>query len=160
MGLVLVGTTILDADGNHSSYVIHLPLGALTLAAITSFAQYVASTTDLVSDGKITSVRATVEVDLPGGLKANPVAGSNVQEGGLVQFDVTGSPYAHSVRVPSWKQAAFTGKEINWGDAGATAWRLMMLNGHLDDGMMVIPCDPHELDLINVVSGKKSFRRK
>lgn len=160
MALVLIGTTVLDADGNHSSYVIHVPLGALTLAAITGFAQYVATTTDGVSDGKITSVRATVEVDLPGGLKANPVAASNVQEGGLVQFDALGNPYAHSVRVPAWKQAAFTGKEINWGDPGATAWRLMMLNGHLDDGVMVIPCSPHEEDLTNVVSGKKSFRRK
>jgi len=132
----------------------------LTLAAVTGFAGDVATRTDGVSDCKIDSVRATIEITLPGGLKADPVAGSNVQEGGLVTFDALDTPYAHSVRVPGWKQAGFTGKEINWADAGATAWRLMMLNGILEDGMMVLPCSPHEEDLVSVVSGVKSFRRK
>jgi len=160
MSLYIVGVTVLDADGNTKSHDVKVPAGSLTLAAIEGFAQFYAEKVDAVSEAKVTSIRVTWELTPSGVIKPNPVAGSNVQEAALVQFDAAGTPYAWSVSVPAWIAAAFSGKSVNWVNGAALAWKNLMLDGATYDAQLVAPCDKYENDLTSVVSGVKRFRRK
>lgn len=160
MSLFVVGVTVLDADGNNKQTDVKVPAGVLTKANIEAFAQQYASIVDSASEGKVVGLRVTWELTPPGTVKPNPNVGSNVQEAALWTFDAADTPYAYSVSVPAWLQAAFTGKEVNQAHGAALAFKNLMLTGYNDGGTFIIPSDKYENDLTAVISAVKRFRRK
>lgn len=94
--------TILDSLGVTASAPFYLQFpDASTLAEINTAVQAILTDLDDVTDGQI--LRATIEIDaiLPGGLKSAPVAGSEVERGGLFNWFQTGIKYKFGVLVPA-----------------------------------------------------------
>lgn len=154
-----VSFTVLDADGNNSSVVFKVPVGTLTLAQITEYAQEQATNTDACIEGQITEVRVVLDVALPGGLKGAPVALSNVQEGALFSFQAADTKYKHGIRLPSFKQAYFTGKEVDQTEPDVAGWLTGVITGLDASGTNVPACDNYGNDLTSVAKAYKSFRR-
>lgn len=159
MALVHVGVKMLDDDGDTSTFAVKVPLGALTLAQITGFAQAWATEIDDMTDGKITGLSVIIGVTLPGGLKADPVQYSEVQKGALLSFSAAGTAYRHSIRIPAVTPSKFTGNVLNSADADVAAVITIMEDGVDIGGVDVLPCDKYENDIVAYIEGVKSFRR-
>lgn len=158
MSLVHVGFRIADADGDTSSMSVQVPLGALTLAHLVEFAEELAVLIDDSIDGVIQAITVATAVSLPGGLQASPVAGSEVQKGGLLSFVAAGTPYRWSVRVPAMTPAKFTGNLVDDTDSDIAALIAAFEDGLDSSGTTVSPCDKYENDLTAYIEGVKSFR--
>lgn len=151
--------SIQDADGDRHSVVIPVPRGTLTLPQITGFMEAQAALIDEVTDGQIVEMRVEVQVAVPSGLKANPVANSEVQKGALFTFGLNGTSYAHSIRVPAFKPSLFAGKEVNTSDTDVTALVDSIVTGLTIASAPVAPSNPFELDITGLTTAKKSFRK-
>lgn len=160
MALVHVGLRCLDADGDVSTFAVKLPLGSLTLAQITGFAEGWATEVDDMTDIKIEAINVIIGVDLPGGLKADPVDYSEVQKGALLSFAATGTGYRHSIRIPGVTPSLFTGNALNDANEHVAAVIAIMEDGVDVVGVDIEPCDRYENDIISYIEGVKSFRRK
>lgn len=128
---VLQTVTFLDADGNRSSMPLYYVFDdtSLTLAQLRSEAQTNVSQLDAISDGQVVGTTLTLSLALPGGLKASPAAGSNVQETGLNTFNlITPAGKAFAYDIPAIAQVVLSGKTINQGNAGWQAWRDRIVN--------------------------------
>lgn len=128
--LFLVSCTIRDAKTlstarkrNKMPVSFFFPVGALTLAQITAVHDAVLAAVDGVTGGVIESSSISLFPELPAGLKANPEAASDVQEGALLSFDLTNSNYVDSVFIPAVKQSLVgaDGQSIDIADALITA---------------------------------------
>jgi hypothetical protein len=146
--------SIVDDDGNAKSMPIYIPAGA-TVANIQAFSDAMAPLLDDVLDGVINAVTLSIGLTLPGGLKSSPVAGSNVQEGALISFDVASSNYSHSIFVPAWAQAFFSGSQVTLEDTEPGLFATQMVSG----SNTIAPSDRAGLDLTSVLSGSKRFRK-
>jgi hypothetical protein len=151
--------SIQDADGDRHSVVIPVPRGTLTLPEITGFMEQQAALLDAVIDGKVVEMRVEVQVAVPAGLKANAVANSEVQKGALFTFDLDGTGYAHSIRIPAFTPALFSGNAVNTADADVTALVNSITTGLTISGTPVAPSNPFEFDIEGLSSAKKSFRK-
>jgi hypothetical protein len=158
MSLVHVGFRIADADGDTSSMSVKVPLAALTLAELVEFAEELAVLIDDSIDGVIQEITIQTSVDLPGGLQASAVAGSEVQKGGLLSFTAADTPYRWSVRVPAMTPAKFTGNVVDDTDDDIIALIAAFEDGLDATGTTVEPCDKYENDLTAYIEGVKSFR--
>lgn len=159
MALLHIGVSIIDDDGDVSTCVIKVPQGTLTLAEMVEFGQEIATLVDAISDGKITEISLILNLQLPGGLKANPVAFSEVQKGGLFAFSANGTPYRHSVRVPALTPSLFAGNAINTADADVAAFIAAMEDGLDATGTQVQPSNKYEMDIVSLLTAVKSHRR-
>lgn len=160
MSLVHVGYRVRDADGDTSTFGVKLPLGILTMAELIGFAEQFAAKVDAVIDGVIDSITVSVSVALPGGLATVPEDYCEVQKGALFSFACADTAYRHSLRVPAFCEAKFSGNEVNTGDAQVIAFRAGLITGESVGGTMVEPCDKYENDLESLIEAVKSFRRK
>lgn len=146
--------SIVDDDGNAKSMPIYIPSGA-TIANIQAFSDAMAPLLDDVIDGVIGYVTLSIGLTLPGGLKSSPVAGSNVQEGALISFDVASSNYRHSIFVPAWAQTFFSGAQVTLEDTEPGLFATQMVSG----SNSIAPSDRAGLDLTSVLDGIKRFRK-
>lgn len=160
MALRHFGISILDADGDVSSMEIKTVAGAETLAQLTQYAQDMAVLIEPLTDGAITEIRLVVAIPLPGGLTAIPVANCEVQKGALFTFTASGTAYKHSIRIPAFVPAKFSGKNVNSADADVIVFQTAMLAGLNIGGTVIQPSDKYENDLLAVSSAVKSHRRK
>jgi len=149
-----------DADGDQTTEVIHVPDGSATLTELETFGQMSADLLDAVSDASIDRITLTVSIPLSGNGKVSPVANSEVQKGGLMGFSVNGSNYRHSLRIPAFTPALFSGNSINTGDTDVAAFITAMQTGVDVGGKILVPCDKYENDIVSLISARKSFRRK
>jgi len=154
------GFSVLDADGDTSSFEVKIPTGAETLAQLTEFGQEMAVLVDGCIDGQITEIRLISTIALPVALKDAPVALCEVQKGALFLFGVAGSEYKHSIRIPAWTPTKFTAKAVNQTAANVPELITGLLTGVDCAGLVLAPCDKAERDLTALVTAKKSFRRK
>lgn len=141
-----------DADGNKKSLPVYVPASA-TLANLQLFSDALAALLDDHTDAQITAISATVGLTTPGGLKTEPVAGSNVQEGALLSFSLAASNYSHGVFVPGWAQADFSGSEVV--DENITSLIAQFVSG----SNSVLPTSREGLDIDGYIDGKKKFRK-
>lgn len=141
-----------DADGNRKSLPVYVPAAA-TLANLQLFSDALVALLDDHTDAQVTGITATVGLTTPGGLKTEPVAGSNVQEGALLSFGLAASNYTHGVFVPGWAEADFSGAEVV--DENITALIAQFVTG----SNSVAPTSREGLDIDAYVDGSKRFRK-
>lgn len=159
MALTLVSLTIRDADGDKDTVAMYIPTGSLDIADFQGFVNTVAPLVDAITDGVIESANITVGATLPGGLNDTPVAGCEVQKGGLFQLSANGTPYTHSVRVPALTPSLFTGDNINLADTAISNFTSVLVSGTTPVSTLVSPSNKYEMDLTSVKAGVKSFRK-
>jgi hypothetical protein len=147
-----------DADGNRATTIISLPSTTL-FADLTDFASDAAILLDAVSDAVITDIAITYTVALPGGIKTDPVANSNVQESALFTLNAANTVYKAGIRVPALVQAMFTGREVDTTDADITALVNALVSGLTENGNNVSPTDKFANDLTGLSKAVKVFRK-
>lgn len=108
-----------ESDTREASVPINIPTGS-TVAEIQAFADAIAPEIDALTEGKVASASVTINLTLPGGLKADPVAGSFNERGGLITFDTTG-PRADSVRIPAMNKTIMPGDSFALTDTDVAA---------------------------------------
>ncbi len=152
--------TVLDADGNRKSVPIYFSYdSAATLSAILAYCAVTLADLDLILDGQIVKQTVTLEIALPSsGIKTAPVAGSNVQESGLITY-LTDAPIKRSFGqdLPAFKQGKFTGKVINLADTDVAAWTARMTA----TGTTLLATNQDFLaHLVSAPKGLKTFRKQ
>lgn len=152
--------TIEDADGNRKSVPIYFTYdSAATLSAILAYCAVTLTDLDAILDGQIVAQSITLDIALPSsGIKTAPVAGSNVQESGLITY-LTDAPIKRSFGqdLPAFAQAKFSGKVINLADTDVTTWTARMIA----TGTTLLAANQDFLaHLASVVKGVKTFRKQ
>lgn len=129
----LLSFGILDATGVVKSFPDYLSYddAVATLSSLVTYCQATAVLLDAVTEGKLVSIGLTLNVALPGGLKANPVAGSDVEETGLITYTTEVSGRSWGEDIPAFIQSAFVGKNINQADTDVQAWTNHQANAAL-----------------------------
>lgn len=150
----ILSYSIVDDDGNAKSMPIYIPSG-VSVTNIQAFSDAMAPLLDDVIDGVINAVTLSIGLTLPGGLKSSPVAGSNVQEGALISFDVASTNYNFSIFVPAWAQTFFSGVQVTLEDTEPGLFLTQMVSG----SNSTFPTDRSGGDLTAVLSGIKRFRK-
>lgn len=165
MSVVLHSLTLQDAKltstgrvKNRQNVAVYVPLGAQTIADLTAWSAAFAEAVDNVTEAEIVGVNITLFPDLPGGLKSSPVAGSDVQEGGLITFDLTGSDYTDAVRIPAYLGSLFAADGQTIPDSGATNALVDLLIG-VDGVIDTAASNRFEVEYLGYLTGKKSFRK-
>jgi len=165
MAVVLHSLTIQDAKltstgrvKNRQNVAVYVPLGSQTIADLTAWNAAYAEAVDNVTEGEIVATNITLFPDLPGGIKSSPVAGSDVQEGGLITFDLTGSDYTDAVRIPAYLQSLFAADGQSIPDSGATNALVDLLLG-VDGVIDTAASNRFEVVYLGYSTGKKSFRK-
>lgn len=164
MARVLISATIRDAKTLATARVRNKQVSsefindtAMTLADITAHHDEFIQKLDDVTDGVIESSSITIYPALPAGLKASPVAGSDVQEGASLSFAVTGSNYSEAFRVPAIKSTLLGADGQSVPNAGDMATFITFLTG---GGTSAHPAvDKAGVDIAAFIAGKKSFRK-
>jgi hypothetical protein len=150
----IISYTIEDADGNQTTFPVYYPQAGVDFADVVDFATDFTPILDGVTDGKITRVRAQIELIL-GTHKSDAVAGSNIQEGGLIPYDADGTTLGYSEFVPAFKQSLFVGKSIDMGATAVTDF----VSGQVAPPASVTPSDKYGNVLVSAGQGVKRFRK-
>ncbi len=156
---VLITYTVQDADGDSASVPLYGTFDDVTvdLAALSGYAQARASELNDITDVKPTKISITVYPALPSGMKATPVAGSDVEKTGLLTFNLT-SPTgkAYSQDIPGFFDAGFAGDTVNPVGTEIEAWVDSMTSPSL---AVRITNNFWTSTLENLRRGLKSFRK-
>lgn len=117
----LVSIQVVDADGTAKAF--DLPIryddATATLASLAAWVSGLGVSLDTVTDGKVTKIRLSILIPLPGGIKASANANSINERTGLITFSASGTPNAYGVDVPALLPSLFSADTIP--DAGAIA---------------------------------------
>jgi len=153
MADTLLSMAIRDADGDKKRVQVFLP-AATTQAAIVTFSDSFAALMDAVIGGKIDEISYTISIPVPGGLKADPVADTEVQKGALLSYD-NASRYKWGQYIPTWLDDNFTGDEINPGGTGVSAFLAAYSAGLAGTN----PTNGYSDDLTALAASRKAFRK-
>lgn len=159
MAQSILSYTVEDADGDQKSVPFYFPDSAISAADLQDASDTLATFLDGVIDGKIIAANLTRGIDLPGTLKANPVANSEVQKGALLHFRRAGQTRIFSIFVPSWTPAKFTGDVVNNAAAGVSTLTSTIVDGITEASGDVDISDEFGNDLNLYVDGEKRFRK-
>ena len=150
-----------DEKGKTSSTEMNLP-DATSVADVRLFAQQFAVLLNDLTTGALTKVTVSLDVTPSSGVRTVAAAGSDVEEGGRFQFNVTGGFYTH-MRVPTFDESKVNAgsSSINLTDADVAAYTTAMATG-LDltaaGGSGVIqPCDKRGTDVTGLSSASEQF---
>lgn len=152
-----LSATAEDAAGQHQTFNVHVPRGALTLATITTFWQDFMLLADVLMDAKIISGQVTVDIP-PAGVKANAVANSRVHRGANFLFNCDQTPYKYGVRLPGFTPSFFSGLNVVT-NADTTAFETALTAGILTGGVQVNPSNQDGLDVLSLSSKRESNRK-
>lgn len=155
----LVSYTIEDDKGYKGSLPLYMLYddATATLAGILSTVDSMNTLVDNITEGKIVSVGITLYPTLGAGLKATPVANSDVEESGLFTFPLLNLPSkSFSIDVPALIQAAFVDDAINTANTAIAAWLDEVNNG---SSTLVVFNDVWSSGLDTVRKARKSFRK-
>jgi len=150
-----ISIKITDAKNKSKRSHVYAQTGG-TLIELQNFVDANAPLIDAIIEGQITAITFTRALVIPGGLKGAPVANCDVEEGANMLFDVAATNYNHGIRLPSLLQTLFTGEEVDITDLDVIAWSNNIINGVAG----VVPSDRYGGDVIGLLSGAKTFRRK
>lgn len=129
-----------------------------TLSQLTAYASTTLLKLDAVTEAQATYVAITLYPSLPGsGIKTAPVAGCDVEESGLLTYQLTTpSSRSYGQDIPAFLQSAFVNGVIDLADTDVAAWTAQMLN----TGTVVLPTnDFFASTLAAITRGVKSFRK-
>lgn len=122
--------TVEDADGDRVAVPVYSKFpDSTTLSAIAAALSVEVDDLDAITEGKIIAQTLTLTFALPGTLKADAVANSDVELVGLLTF-ITDAPNgkAMSQAIPAYIHTGFTGDVVNEANTDFQAWRDLMLN--------------------------------
>jgi hypothetical protein len=141
-----------DGAGRKAVQRIHVPSG-LTIAQIETWFDAMIAELDPVTDCVLVGASVSVELSIPGGLKASAAADSKVENGALFSFLCAGNYYTRT-RLPAIKDTMMVDNStaVDTSDEDVAAWLTLMTTG---DGT-VAPCDSREADITSLVSAKFS----
>jgi hypothetical protein len=123
MAEFLLSVTEMDSLGVTATHNVNLTIaGTQTVDDVGAELNTYLPLLDAIIDTQIIRARAIWEVDLPGGLKAAPVANSEVQRGMLQQWDQANSIYSASTVVPGVSTAVAPNKKVNVANTDYVAW--------------------------------------
>lgn len=112
----IVSIRVQDAVGVVKAYEEYVTYddATATLASLLTAVQLRVTNLDNMTDGKVLSSTLRLFMALPGGIKADPVAGSDCEETGLVTF-ITSSPGSkvYSLDIPAISQDHLVGRTID-----------------------------------------------
>lgn len=89
---------------------------------------------DAVTGAVIANATVNIDVTLPGGIKATPIAGSEVERGALFNWSQLGIKYKFGILVPALRSTLIVNGKINLADAAVSAWNALMstIGGDVD----------------------------
>lgn len=129
-----------------------------TLANLIAAMQGMATQIDGVSEARLNKLRMTLDVALPSGINvAKPVAGSDLEETGLITFSVNGNIYNYGVDVPGYLQSEFTGKNIPISGSGPSVNLENFLIATATGGIKWT--DKGKFQLFAPIRARKTFRK-
>lgn len=150
---------VIDADGSPKSTVIYglYDSTLVTLNDLLAWMRVTAGYFDSITDAKVISITAQLNVSLPLGLKGAAVAGSNVEETGLLSFGLNGlDGRSYGQDIPAIKQSILSGKTINQAATEMVTWLNRMVTGST-----ITPCEDKFTYFLTTPLRKavKTFRR-
>ena len=155
----LVSFSIADSDGDSGTMAVFVQ-NNLTIAQYADFVSEFAPILDAVTGGKLTGASVTLGLTLPEGLKEAFDANIENQKGALFSFD-SGARYKYGLRVPAFKPALFSGKNVNLEGAGVPAFINAITAGVAVTGSgTVVFRDGYDNSPLVLMSATKSHRRK
>lgn len=117
-----LSATVVDELGTEASTVAYLMVDPTqTLATLAASAQAWAADLDAVTGGKIVKLSAILLPGVPGGLKAAPLAGSRVEQTGVINFQDATTGHRFGMAIPSIADSKIVGGKINLSDAAIQA---------------------------------------
>jgi len=148
---------MLDVEGGRkSTFPVRIPSGD-TLADIQTYVDFFAPLLDDTSGSQLTAVEVTMALNLPAGLKANPVAGTYNERGGLITFDTSGMR-ADSVFIPGILATIASGEgEFSLADAAIAA--LIVALTTPEAGTAIRPRTTHDYQFVTARKGARTFRK-
>jgi hypothetical protein len=154
MATLLYSAQVLDADGNRTAVAVYAKHTTATLAQLITWGTDLGDVIDAALDSKVEKL--SLQIDIPlGSPKSDPVAGSNIQETGLITFDASGTPYNFSLDMPGYIQSGFDGKVIDQTNAAFEALRDYLITA----SNTIIGTDRYNDTLLSVVKARKTFRK-
>jgi hypothetical protein len=151
-----VSLSIRDADGDIKSVYVFAGNGN-SLSQLTGIVTQLALYLDPCIGGVIESASMVIGATLPGGLKTDAVAGSEVQRGALLSYLPENTVYRASYFFPSWLDAGFSGNEVsNTGDFATLIQALTQPMGSFPPGHIT---DRNANNLSAYIEGVKKFRK-
>jgi hypothetical protein len=116
-----------DALGVTASVPYYLSIAdTQTVAELNTAMAAILTDLDPVTGAAIANATVNISVTLPGGIKATPAAGSEVERGGLFNWSQLGIKYKFGVLVPALKQSVIVNGKINLADAAVSTWNALM----------------------------------
>lgn len=158
MGIFSVLYSIVDSKDATSTTEIAVP-DSFSLVQITGFATSMAALIDAAIKGKITRVGVVIAVTLPGGLKTEPDADSDVEEGARFQFNSVGG-FLTGFRLPTFDEAYIPSntKAVDITDPVVAPIITAMTTGITVGGTPVTPSDKREADIVSLKSAVEQFQ--
>lgn len=156
---LLLSFRIADENGSTKSYQEYGSFddATATLASLLTAVQLRATNLDGMTDGKIESMAVTLYWALPGGIKADPVAGSDVEETALMTFtsEAPGGK-VFSEDIPAAAQAIFVGRTVDPADAAVVSYVNALKS---QAGTIINKDDKWAYGLTALKAGAKKFRK-
>lgn len=153
----LASIQLVDAVGESTSFDQPFTFNdaVTTFANLIAWLQGLAVSLDTVTEGKITKIRVSILIPLPGGLKTAAVADSDNEETGLITMQANGTAYAYGVDVPAFLQSKFTGNQVNLTDTVVAAFTTYLQTTTTG----IVPTDKYKDALTANIRGVKTFRK-
>lgn len=155
---VIVSVRISDADGEIFSMPLYgTAADTVTLAQIVLAVAAVITDLDAILDGKVIKAGCCIDVTLPGGLKTDPVDGSEIERTGLLRTANATSGRSWSIDIPAFAYDKFVSgmNQVNMVDSDVQAFAT---NFSVNAGNIVWT-DPYGNVLTDILSGAKTFRK-
>jgi hypothetical protein len=152
MADVLVGFSVqvVDAQGDKATFLVWKKMADTTsFVGLEAAANILGNLVDTMIDGVVTRVRA-VFTTTPDTVKASPVAGSEVERCGLIQFDTDSEIRNFSLCVPAWSLGFFAGNTIDLADTDVLNFAHSFSDTY---------CEANGITIREPIAGKKTFRK-
>lgn len=149
----LITFSILDDKSTRGQVNIFVPTG-MTLAEYAAYVTATAPKLDLVTGGQIMSASLTLQMTLPGGLKASPIADDHIERGVNFPFACANTNYRHTVRVPAFRATLLTDGEVLVADQGVIDWIAKLTAGDA----VILPTDKNANDITTDLGPYLAFR--
>lgn len=102
-----LGISFADEDGHLASTSINLVRA--DLAALAAAAETIVEAMDILSDGRLAGVSATIDIDTTGWtVQGTAGVGSDVEIGGRMIFRTAGSAFFSKITIPAFLKDAYT----------------------------------------------------
>ena len=149
-----ISFSLIDYKGDVGQVVVHVPTGE-TLTDLQTYANAVATDLDGITGMQIQSASLSLNLTIPGGLKATPVDDVDKEVGANFGFDAANTPYRHTIRVPGIDPDLRVGELIDDTDAAVLAFESEIATGN----GTVAASDKYGNDLTDLIQARVTFRK-